>query len=149
MHALQYNVCVSRSERGQLSLRPPRRTLERLLQRARLLDEKPTVLAERYLEEGMRMDEHPDIRFVDGPAGRRPKLLGGPDIWEVVMVAKDNGGSVGDTAAYLQLDPRLVHSALRYYGAHRDEIDEWIARNDEFNERAEAEWRAAQAALSA
>lgn len=93
--------------------------------------------------------EHPGIQFVDGPAGRRPAVTGGPDVWEIVMVAKDNAGSPEQTAAYLEIDPRLAATALRYYGAHREEIDAWIARMDELNERAEDEWRAAQGPLPA
>jgi uncharacterized protein (DUF433 family) len=137
-------------ERGQLSMRASKRTLERLRERARLLGEKHTTLAERYLEEGVTMDEHPGIHFVDGALGRRPAVLGGGlDVWEIVEVAKDNGGSVLDTASYLEIDPRLVETALRYYGAYRNEIDDWIERVHALNQRAESTWRAAQEAISA
>ena len=138
------------SERGQLSMRPSKRTLERLRERARLLGERHTTLAERYLEEGVVMDEHPGIHFVDGALGRRPAVLGsGLDVWEIVEVAKDNGGSVADTATYLEIAPRLVETALRYYGAYREQIDDWIERVHALNEREERTWRAAQEAISA
>jgi len=109
-HALCYSVCgMARPAGGQLSLRPSAKTLERLRERARLLGQKHTVLAERYLEEGVLMDEHPNIHFVDGALGRRPAVLGtGLDVWEIVQVAKDNGGSIAETAAYLEVEPRLV-----------------------------------------
>jgi uncharacterized protein (DUF433 family) len=137
-------------ERGQLSMRPSKRTLERLRERARLLGEKHTRLAERYLEEGVVMDEHPGIHFVDGALGRRPAVLGtGLDVWEIVGVAKDNGGSVADTASYLEIDPRLVEAALRYYGTYREEINDWIERVHALNSREESTWRAAQEAISA
>lgn len=150
-HAPYYNVCMTPdSERGQLSMRPSKRTLERLRAQARLLGEKHTTLAERYLEEGVIMDEHPGIHFVDGALGRRPAVLGsGLDVWEIVEVAKDNGGSAADTSAYLEIDPRLVESALRYYGAFRDEIDDWIERVHALLERDESTWRAAREAISA
>jgi uncharacterized protein (DUF433 family) len=96
------------------------------------------------------MDEHPNIHFVDGALGRRPAVLGsGLDAWEIVEVAKDNSGSVADTASYLELDPRLVQTALRYYGANRDEIDDWIERMHTLNEREESTWHAAHEAISA
>lgn len=136
-------------ERGQLSMRPTKRTLERLRERARLLGERHTTLAERYVEEGVLMDEHPNVHFIDGAMGRRPAVAGtGLDVWEIVEVARHNGGSVADTAAYLEVDPRLVESALRYYGFNREEIEEWIARLHALNEREESNWRAAQEALS-
>jgi uncharacterized protein (DUF433 family) len=141
---------MATDERGQLSMRPSKRTLERLRQRARLLGEKHTTLAERYVEEGVLMDEHPNIHFVDGAMGRRPAMLGtGLDVWEIVEVARDNAGSVAETAGYLEIDPRLVESALRYYGANREEIDDWIARIHMLNEQEEELWRAAQEAISA
>src|SRR5437660_10077467 len=122
-------------ERGQLSMRPSAEILERLRERARLLGEKHTVLAERYLEEGVVMDEHPGIHFVDGPMGRRPAVMGtGLDVWEIIVVARDNQGSVEDTAAYLEIDPRLVEVAPRYYGANKSEIDDWINRVADLND---------------
>jgi uncharacterized protein (DUF433 family) len=137
-------------ERGQLSLRPSAATLARLRERARLLGQKHTVLAERYVAEGVLMDEHPGIYFVDGPMGRRPAVMGtGLDVWEIITAAKDNGGSVEETAAYLEIDPRLVERATRYYGTHQAEIDDWIARVRDLNAGEEAKWRAAQEALSA
>ena len=137
------------AQRGQLSMRPSKRTLERLRERARLLGEKHTTLAERYLEEGVLMDEHPNIHFIDGAMGRRPSVVGtGLDVWEIVEVAKDNGGSVAESAAYLEIDPRSVESALRYYGSNREEIDDWIARIHSLNEREEANWQAAREAIS-
>lgn len=140
---------MTRTERGQLSIRPSSRTLERLRERARLLGQKHTVLAERYLAEGVLMDEHPGIHFVDGPMGRRPAVMGtGLDVWEIVEVAKDNDGSIEETAAYLEIDPRLVETAIRYYGSNQEEIDDWMARGRELSEREEARWRAAQAAIS-
>lgn len=130
-------------------MRPSVRTLERLRERARLLGERHTALAERYLEEGVRMDEHPNIQFVDGAMGRRPAVTGtGLDVWEVIEVAKDNDGSVAATATYLEIDPRLVESAIGYYGSNREEIDAWIARVLALNAREETKWRAAREALS-
>ena len=149
MHMMYYTVCMAPLERSQLSLRPSARILERLRARARLLGQKHTVLAERYLAEGVLMDDHPGIHFVDGPAGRRPAVMGtGLDVWEIIEVAKGNNGSVEKAASYLEIDPRLVETAIRYYGSNRDEIDDWIARTHEFNEQEEARWRAGRTALS-
>jgi hypothetical protein len=38
-------------------------------------------IAERYIEEGLRMDEHPAIDLPDGAAGRRPAVLGTGSTW--------------------------------------------------------------------
>jgi hypothetical protein len=129
-------------------MRPRKATLERLRRQARLSGEPRTTLAERYLDEGLLMDEIPGIHFVDGAMGRRPALMGsGLDVWEVVKVVKDSG-SLGQAAAYLETEPRLVELAVRYYGSNRQEIDDWIARVHELSELEEAKWRAAQEAIS-
>jgi hypothetical protein len=138
---------MAEQSRGQLSMRPRKTTLERLRRRSRLSGEPRTTLAERYVEEGLLMDEVPGIHFVDGAMGRRPALMGsGLDVWEVVKVVKDSG-SLGEAAAYLEVEPRLVELAIRYYGSSRQEIDDWIARVLELSELEEAKWRAAQEAI--
>jgi uncharacterized protein (DUF433 family) len=140
---------MAKTERGQLSMRPAKRTLERLRERARLLGERHTTLAERYLQEGVLMDEHPNIHFVDGALGRRPGVVGtGLDVWEIVEAVKDNDGSIADAAIHLEIEPRLVEGAMHYYGSNREEIDEWIARVHALNEREERKWRAAREAAA-
>jgi hypothetical protein len=130
-------------------MRPTRATLERLRRRARLSGQPRTTLAERYLDEGLLMDEVPGIYFVDGALGRRPALIGsGLEVWEVVKVFKDSG-SIREAAAYLEVEPRLVELAIRYYGSNREEIDDWIARVHELSELEEGRWRAAQEAARA
>ncbi len=91
------------------------------------------------------MDEHPGIVFRSGPAGRRPGLLGGPDVWEVVAVSR-SFNDIQRTADWLDQSASAVETALRYYDAHRDDIDEWIRRNEEAAEAAERVARARQAA---
>jgi uncharacterized protein (DUF433 family) len=140
---------MSEPIRGQLSMRPRRGTLERLRRRARLSGQPRTTLAERYLNEGLLMDEVPGIYFVDGAMGRRPALIGsGLDVWEIVKVVHDNGGSPKEAAAYLEIEPRLVELAIRYYASNRQEIDDWIARVLELSELEESKWRAAQEAFA-
>jgi uncharacterized protein (DUF433 family) len=131
-----------------LSLRLPDATIERLGARARRRDMPPRTLAQRYVEEGLRMDDHPLVRFVDGPAGRRARLLGtGIDVWEVISVLRDNDGDVRATADYLEIALGLVQAAVAYYGAYRNEIDEWIELNAREREEAHAAWLTGQAAL--
>src|SRR4051794_16443572 len=131
-----------------VSIRLAHGTLERLDARAADRQIPPRTLAQRYVEEGLRMDEHPLVRFVDGPAGRRARLVGtGSDVWEVIATVRDNGGDVAAGARYLGLPLGLVQAAVAYYGAHRDEIDGWLERNEREASEAQAAWLAGQAAL--
>lgn len=94
------------------------------------------------------MDAHPLVRFVDGPAGRRARLLGtGKDVWEVVEVLRDNAADVHATAEYLELKVGLVQAAAAYYGAFAREIDDWIELNATELAEAQAVLEAGQAAL--
>jgi hypothetical protein len=128
-----------------VSTRYGRETLERLDRRARAEGSSRSALIQRYVVEGLEMDEYPGIVFRPGPAGRRPGLVGGPDVWEVVAVF----GSFEDvekTAEWLDQPAAAIEAALRYYEAHQAEIDDWIRRNEEAAEAAERIWRARQAA---
>lgn len=125
------------------SLRMNTHTLDRLVAGARERDEPMSRLAQRYIEEGLRMDRHPGIVFQDGPAGRRARLLGGPDIWEVVSIMSRFDGTpdeiVQQTMEMTGLDARRMDVVLRYYAEHHDEIDGWVRRNYEDSDRSSAE----------
>jgi hypothetical protein len=126
--------------------------LERLKRRSEFAGSNRSRLAERYVDEGMRMDEHPGIIFRGGPTGRRAALPGGPDVWEVIATLKSGKArgeeSIAATAELLKLSDSQVRSAVRYYGAFLGEIDRRIALNSEDADEAEAAWRREQAALA-
>ena len=94
------------------------------------------------------MDEHPLVRFIDGAGGRRARLVGvGSDVWQVIAAVRDNDGDVAETARYLQMPLGLAQAAVAYYGAHPEEVDRWIERNEREAAEAHAAWLAGQAAL--
>jgi uncharacterized protein (DUF433 family) len=131
-----------------LSVRLNDATISRLGARARRVHLPPRTLAQRYVEEGLRMDEHPLIRFADGPAGRRARLLGtGKDVWEVIAVVRDNDGDAAESAGYLEVPLGLVQAAIAYYGAYTTEIDEQIEANEQEASAAHTAYLAGQAAV--
>lgn len=131
-----------------LSVRLNDATISRLGVRARRAHLPLRTLAQRYVEEGLRMDEHPLIRFTDGPAGRRARLIGtGKDVWEVIAVVRDNGGKATKAARYLEIPLGLVQAAIAYYGAYTAEIDEQIDANERETAEAHAAYLAGQAAV--
>ena len=111
-----------------------------------------SALAERYIDEGMRMEDHPGIVFRDGPTGRRAALASGPDVWQVISALKDQteGGDAAVEAAaeWLSLPSSDVRSALSYYGAFTEEVDARVEASRSDAEAAEAAWRRGQAALA-
>ncbi|MGH2364865.1 MAG: hypothetical protein ACRDHX_09475 [Chloroflexota bacterium] len=99
---------------------------QRLRLRARAAGETLSDRLRRYADEGVRRDEHPLITFRDGPTGRRAGLLGGPDVWEVVMWVEDLSSEPNPVAA-LVADSTLtrpqIDAVLRYRAVYPDEID--------------------------
>lgn len=131
-----------------LSVRLTDATLTRLGNRARRVHLPPRTLAQRYVEEGLRMDEHPLVRFSDGPAGRRARLVGtGKDIWEIIAVVRDNEGDVAEAARYLEIPLGLIQAAISYYGVYTAEVDQLIDLNEQETTEAHAAFLAGQAAI--
>ena len=127
------------------SLRLKPETLSRLEAGARERGESKTGLAERLIEEGLRMEQHPGIVFRDGPLGRRAALADGPDVWEVISAIRDvdshDERAIEQAIAWTSLNLHQVRTALRYYQAYPAEVDEQIRRNDEAIDGLEAGWR--------
>jgi uncharacterized protein (DUF433 family) len=131
-----------------LSVRLNDATIARLGRHAQRVHLAPRTLAQRYVEEGLRMDEHPLIRFAEGPAGRRARLMGtGKDVWEVIATVRDNGGDIAEAARYLEIPLGLVQAAVTYYGAYTDEIDQWIEVNAQEAAEVHAAWAAGKNAV--
>jgi ABC-type ATPase involved in cell division len=123
--------------------------LARLRRRAQAAPGASTsALAQRLVDEGLRMADHPGILFKDGPTGRRAALAYGPDVWEIIKVLRevDERGPTAIAAAadILALDVSRITLVVAYYSDYRDEVDAEIAAADEASERAERAWRVQQ-----
>lgn len=111
-------------------------TVQRLKERSTEVGSAQGALAERYIDEGMRMDDHPGIRFRDGGSGRRPALLGSRlDVAQVIETLRQNDVCVDETADYLDLTPAQVETAARYYAEYQGEVDAWIVQSRAIAER--------------
>ena len=140
------------STQKPFSIRMSERTLERLDLGARRRGEPKARTAERLIDEGLRMEDHPGVTFRDGPAGRRAALAAGPDVWEVIETLQGTGLSgeqaIAAAAEWGNLSLHQVRTAVQYYADHRDEIDARILLNRQEAERRRAAWERAQAAVA-
>jgi hypothetical protein len=114
--------------------------VRRLERRAEAVGEPKSRLAERLIDEGLRMEDFPGIVFRTGPAGRRASLAGGPDVWEVVadVLQAERGGlgePVAHVASYTGLASDQIRLALDYHKAYPHEIDAFIRMNAELEVR--------------
>src|SRR2546430_8324722 len=128
-----------------LSIRFDPALLARLRRHAAATAGNTSALAQRLVDEGLRMVDHPGIIFKDGPTGRRAALAYGPDVWEVVKFLREvdeRGPAALDAAAEVfAVDVNRIATAISYYGDYVGEIDAEIADADEASARAEAAWR--------
>ncbi len=124
-------------------------TVARLKQRARETHAPQTALAERYIQEGLRHDEHPLIYFRDGGIGRRPVLLGTRlDVAEVISTIRQNNNSAKETADYLEIPLEHVEACLNYYADYKDEIDAWTEQIRAIAQRERERFQRRQQALA-
>jgi len=92
--AISVAHCVTLSDMTaarQFSARLDADVVDRLERRGARSGLNKSRLAERYIDEGVRMDDHPGIVFRDGPIGRRAGLAAGPDVWEIIGALRSSG----------------------------------------------------------
>jgi hypothetical protein len=114
-------------------------------------------VANRFVDEALRMEEHPGVVFRDGRTGRRAVLVGGPDAREVIRAVKSARASepdldAADVVALVETNTgvpaRLVDVAVRYWSSYPDEIDAWIEEADALEAEALAAWERQQELLA-
>ncbi len=124
---------------------------ERLRSYATEVGEPVSRLAQRLIDEGLRMAAHPGIVFRSGPSGRRAALLRGPDVWEVVALLRSldarGDAAVEEAAGWLGTPAAAIRHALGYYGEFPEEIEAEITANERATEGARASWSHQQSVI--
>ena len=128
-----------------LSVRFTPALLARLRQRANATPGASAAgLAQRLIDEGLRMADHPGVIFKDGPSGRRAALAFGPDVWEIIKFLREvderGPGAIEAAAEVFAVDTSRISTAISYYGDFAGEIDTEITAADDTSARAEAAW---------
>jgi hypothetical protein len=116
------------------SFRLPEELLQRIDEEAAERQTSVTALVSMLLDEGLKTRRFPGIVYRDGPTGRRAGLLGGPDLWELIVALQAMPGRgeqrLRRLASELGLHVSQVHAALDFYAEYPGEIDERIAANE-------------------
>jgi hypothetical protein len=109
------------------------------------------------VDEALRSQDHPLVVFRDGPAGRRARLIGGPDVWEVARAVRSARAAepdldadavielVGETSG---VSLRLIRAAIDYWTSYPDEVDGWVSRAETEAAEAEQRWHREQGLLA-
>jgi hypothetical protein len=124
---------------------------QRLKARASSRRQAISALAERLIDEGLRMDAHPAVVFREDPTGRRAALAGGPEVADVIGAMVGGDVPVGQrrarAAELMAVGSAMIDAALAYYADYTDEIDEELAERARIADEAEAAWARRQALL--
>jgi len=114
-------------------------------------------VANRFVDEALRMDDHPGVVFRDGRTGRRAVLVGGPDVREVIRAVKSARAAEPDLDAAevvavvetnTGMPARLIDVVLRYWSSYPGEIDAWISEAEAIEAEAFAAWERQQGLLA-
>ena len=101
------------------------------------------------VDEWLRLQSHPEIRFVTPTTGmRRAALVDGPEVWSVAEAWKQYPEAERSAAAVadaIGLRPGQVEAALSYWADNRDEIDDLIAQIQQAQDDGYAAWLRRQA----
>jgi uncharacterized protein (DUF433 family) len=111
-----------------LSLRLPARTAAKVHQLSAIERRTYADMVRVLVEEAIRMREFPGVYFVDGPTGRRARIAGGPDVWEILqpyLVAGKSWDALRES--FPHLPERVLRDALAYYDAYPEEIEARVA----------------------
>jgi hypothetical protein len=97
------------------------------------------------------------VIFRDGPAGRRARLVGGPDVVQIVrtvnsarqaepaLTSTELVGIVSETSG---VPEPLIRAAIAYWADYPTEVDALMARADEEEARARQRWEREQGLLA-
>ncbi len=120
----------------QKSLRIPKEMAKPIEEMAKACGRDFSSMVNELVSEAVKMRRCPGIIFVDGPSGRRAHITGtGLDVWEVIAVYKSlNQDDTRLQKSYHWLKTTQLRSALGYYTAYPQEIDERIEFNQHWTQ---------------
>ena len=123
---------------------------------SRLLDhrvgesgESRNAMVDRLLNESLRIEKHPFIRFITGAAGRREAHIVGTR-WKVRQIIVSLKGEKGQIAAVVNgfdLTEPQVRAAVSYYADFTDEIDADIERDFADAAQQRVRWQREQSVI--
>ena len=123
---------------------------------SRLLDhrvgesgESRNAMVDRLLNESLRIEKHPFVRFITGASGRREAHIVGTR-WKVRQIIVSLKGEKGQIAAVVNgfdLTEPQVRAAVSYYADFTDEIDADIERDFADADQQRVRWEREQSVI--
>ena len=123
---------------------------------SRLLDhrvgesgESRNAMVDRLLNESLRIEKHPFIRFITGASGRREAHIVGTrwKVRQIIVTLKGEKGQLDSVIKGFDLTELQVRAAVSYYADFSDEIDADIERESVDAEQQRVRWEREQSVI--
>jgi uncharacterized protein (DUF433 family) len=111
--------------------------------------ESRNAMVDRLLNESLRLEKHPFVRFITGAAGRRePHILGTRwKVRQIIVTLKGEKGQLDSVIKGFDLTELQVRAAVSYYADFSDEIDADIERDSVDAEQQRVRWEREQSVI--
>ena len=123
---------------------------------SRLLDhrvgesgESRNAMVDRLLNESLRIEKHPFIRFITGASGRREAHIVGTrwKVRQIIVSLKGEKGQITAVVNGFDLTEPQVRAAVSYYADFTDEIDADIERDFADADQQRVRWEREQSVI--
>jgi len=111
--------------------------------------ESRNAMVDRLLNESLRLEKHPFVRFITGASGKREAHIVGTR-WKVRQIIVSLKGEKGQIAAVVKgfdLTEPQVRAAVSYYADFTDEIDAEVERDFVDAEQQRVRWEREQSVI--
>jgi len=133
----------------QRSFRLSANTSQLLDRRVGESGESRNAMVDRLLNESLRLEKHPFVRFITGAAGRRePHILGTRwKVRQIIVTLKGEKGQLDSIIKGFDLTELQVRAAVSYYADFSDEIDADIERDSADADEQRVRWEREQSVI--
>ena len=132
-----------------MNVRLPQRVSDALNAHAKKTAKPKSAVVSMAVDEWLRLQDHPSIRFVTPITGqRRAALVDGPEVWSVAEAWLQCTGpdrTVASVAEVTGLRIDQVEAALAYWADNREEVDQTIEAIHQAQHAEYAAWQRRQA----
>ena len=123
---------------------------------SRLLDhrvgesgESRNAMVDRLLNESLRIEKHPFVRFITGASGKREAHIVGSrwKVRQIIVTLQGEKGQLDSVIKGFDLTEQQVRAAVSYYADFTDEIDADIERDSVDAEQQRVRWEREQSVI--
>ena len=111
--------------------------------------ESRNAMVDRLLNESLRIEKHPFIRFITGASGKREAHIVGTrwKVRQIIVTLKGEKGQLDSVVKGFDLTELQVRAAVSYYADFSDEIDADIERESVDAEQQRVRWEREQSVI--